>query len=110
MGQRLWIGGIVILASWEFHFIRVHENLVQHPSNYISILTLFCLFFNVLWTIVKLLSKIDIFCMFRQNSGLLYSLYVITINLFFSGYLCLIHINPSNTRKSMLLLRKLMKK
>ena len=34
---------IVILASWEYHFIRVHENLVQYPSNYISIVTvLFC--------------------------------------------------------------------
>ena len=30
-------GGIFILARCEFHFIRVHENLVQHPSNYISI-------------------------------------------------------------------------
>ncbi len=29
-------GGIVILASCEYHFIRVHENLVQHPSNFIS--------------------------------------------------------------------------
>ena len=27
----------VILASWKYHFIRVHENLVQHPSNYLSI-------------------------------------------------------------------------
>ena len=26
-------GVIVILASWEY---RVHENLVQHPSNHIS--------------------------------------------------------------------------
>ena len=30
-------GGIVILVSCEHHFIRVHENLVQHPSNNISI-------------------------------------------------------------------------
>ena len=29
---------IVILASCEFHFSRVHENLVQHPNNNISIL------------------------------------------------------------------------
>ena len=29
-------GGIVILASFD-HFIRVHENLVQHPKKYISI-------------------------------------------------------------------------
>ena len=28
---------IVILASCEHHFIIVHENLVQHPSNNISI-------------------------------------------------------------------------
>ena len=26
-------GGIVILASCDYHFIRVQENLVQHPSN-----------------------------------------------------------------------------
>ena len=32
-----WIGGIVILASCEHQFIRVHENLVQHPSTNISI-------------------------------------------------------------------------
>ena len=29
--------GIIILASWEYQHIRVHENLVQHPNNYISI-------------------------------------------------------------------------
>ena len=29
--------GIVILASCEYHFLRVHENLVQHQSNKISI-------------------------------------------------------------------------
>ena len=29
---KQWMGGIVILARC--HFIRVHENLVQHPSNY----------------------------------------------------------------------------
>ena len=32
-------GGVVILASCEYYFIRVHENLLQHPSNYISIIT-----------------------------------------------------------------------
>ena len=32
-----WMWGIVILASWKYQFIRVHENLVQHPSNNISI-------------------------------------------------------------------------
>ena len=26
-------GGIVILASCEYNFIRVHKNLVHHPSN-----------------------------------------------------------------------------
>ena len=31
-------GGIVILASCEHHFIRVHENLVHHPSNNISVI------------------------------------------------------------------------
>ena len=29
--------GIVILASCGYYFIRVHEILVQHPSNNISI-------------------------------------------------------------------------
>ena len=33
------VDGIVILASCEHNFIRVHESLVQHPSNNISILT-----------------------------------------------------------------------
>ena len=31
------VGGIVILARCEFHFIKEHETLVQHPSNNISI-------------------------------------------------------------------------
>ena len=30
--------GIVILARYEFHFIRKYENLVQHPINNISII------------------------------------------------------------------------
>ena len=30
-------GGIIILASCANHIIRVNENLVQHPSNNISI-------------------------------------------------------------------------
>ena len=34
-GERIL--SIVILASMEYHFIRVHENLMQHPSNNISI-------------------------------------------------------------------------
>ena len=37
MRQRGWISGIFILACCEHHFIRLHENLVQHPSNNISI-------------------------------------------------------------------------
>ena len=28
--------GYVILASWKDHFIKVGENVVQNPSNYIS--------------------------------------------------------------------------
>ena len=32
------IGDIVILASCKYHLINIHENLVQHPSNNISIL------------------------------------------------------------------------
>ena len=35
------VGGkreIVILASCKFHFIRKHENLMQHPNNIISII------------------------------------------------------------------------
>ena len=31
------IGGIIILASCEHHFIREHENLGQYPRNNISI-------------------------------------------------------------------------
>ena len=31
------MGRIDILASYEFHIIRVYKNLVQHPSNNISI-------------------------------------------------------------------------
>ena len=32
-----WVERIVILDSCEYYLIRVHENLVQHPSNNISI-------------------------------------------------------------------------
>ena len=32
-------GVIVFLANCKNNFITVHENLVQHPSNYISIVT-----------------------------------------------------------------------
>ena len=40
IGWGKWGGweGIVILASCEYHCIRVHENLVQHPSNNIAII------------------------------------------------------------------------
>ena len=37
-GWRSWMGGIVILASCEHFFIKVHENLVQHPGIIISII------------------------------------------------------------------------
>ena len=33
------MGSIIILASCMHYFSRVHENLVQHPSNNISIAT-----------------------------------------------------------------------
>ena len=40
IGFKRWMGeGIVSLASCECHFINVHENLAQHPSNNISIPT-----------------------------------------------------------------------
>ena len=29
-------GGVVILTSWYYDFIRVYKNLMQYPSNYIS--------------------------------------------------------------------------
>ena len=31
------VGGIVVLYSYKYHLIRVHENLVQHPINNKSI-------------------------------------------------------------------------
>ena len=31
-------GGIIVLARCKFHFIRVHENLLQHPIDNKSIL------------------------------------------------------------------------
>ena len=37
MGETGWMGSIVVLASCEYHFIRVHKNLMQHPCNNISI-------------------------------------------------------------------------
>ena len=37
-GWMSWMGGIVILASCEHFFIKVHENLVQHPGIIISII------------------------------------------------------------------------
>ena len=46
MGQRGWkrVWEIAILASYKFHFIKVHENLVQHLNNNISI-ALYIIFF-----------------------------------------------------------------
>ena len=41
-GKRGGYWGIVILSSCEYHFIRVHENLVQHPSNNMSIYPVGC--------------------------------------------------------------------
>ena len=37
-----WVDGgyRYILASYKFHYIRVHENLVQHPSTNISIVSI----------------------------------------------------------------------
>ena len=37
LGFRMWMVGIVILASWEYNFNKVHENLVQYPCNNKSI-------------------------------------------------------------------------
>ncbi len=37
-GVKRVVGGIVILVSSEHHFIRVNENMVQHPTNNKSIL------------------------------------------------------------------------
>ena len=37
VGGKRMDKGLVISASCEDHFIRVHENLVQHPSKNISI-------------------------------------------------------------------------
>ena len=45
----MWMAGIVFLASCEYNIIRGHENLVQHPSNNISICAFACI------TIVKVL-------------------------------------------------------
>ena len=38
-GVKGWIWGIIILASCEYYFFRVNENLLQRPSNNISIIT-----------------------------------------------------------------------
>ena len=40
-------GGIVVLASCEHHFLRVHKNLVQHPNNNISIKIRNCAFCDI---------------------------------------------------------------
>ena len=36
-GDGVGKGCIIVLASYEHYFIKVHENLVQHPCNNISI-------------------------------------------------------------------------
>ena len=36
-GVKGEVVGIVILANCEHHFIRVNENLVQHPNDNVSI-------------------------------------------------------------------------
>ena len=35
VGVKVVDGVIIILANWKDHFIRVGENIGQHPSNYI---------------------------------------------------------------------------
>ena len=35
--KGVWMGDIVISAIYDNNFVRVHKNLVQHPSNEISI-------------------------------------------------------------------------
>ena len=34
-----WMEGIVILASYKYHFIKVHKNVMQHPTINISIIS-----------------------------------------------------------------------
>ena len=36
VGEETKLKGIVVLASWEHNSIKEHENMVQHPTNYIS--------------------------------------------------------------------------
>ena len=39
LGQRVWgKGGGWGISLFKYHFITVHKNLVQHPSNNISII------------------------------------------------------------------------
>ena len=52
MVKAVDIEGIVILASCKYYFIRVHENVVQHPSyNISSIAMIEGLFLFCPWTI-----------------------------------------------------------
>ena len=39
MGLMWWMGVIIILASCDHHFIRVHKNLVQH---YLKSASIYC--------------------------------------------------------------------
>ena len=40
-GSGKGVGGNVILTSCKYHFIRVYNNLAQHPSNDTSIVVLY---------------------------------------------------------------------
>ena len=72
-------GDYVVLTSCEYNFIRVHENLVQHPSIYISIVS----------TVVKLnyfLMGINIF-FFHRYEGERILHWIILVYLYFHGFL-----------------------
>ena len=47
IGDWGWVIGIVILAGCKYHFIRVNDTLVQHPSNCISILKQSAFYTNI---------------------------------------------------------------
>ena len=74
-GVKEWMGLIVISASYKFHFIRVHDNLVYDPSNY------------------KFIFLIDLMC---------FKLKTVIINV--KGYICLYSKIPFLRRVSQLTL------
>ena len=37
---------VLIGTNCKYHFIKVHENLVQHPSNYLSIIPFYFMFYK----------------------------------------------------------------